>query len=230
MRVALGYACASVVCLVLAVSPLSAADITRYREFTLGSSLDSVTAVTQTMERDLKTTHTRPAVLQQLEWQPRYMTGRPVSGRESIDRLLFDFVDNRLFKMSITYARERTNGLTNADMIDSLIAVYGTPSAPSARPSRSRVDYSLNSPDVVAEWRQADTTVVLQRGTYNESFVLVITSVSLDATARKAQATAVVMDALEAPARDAAREKQRVDDARQAEEIARAANKKDFRP
>jgi hypothetical protein len=88
----------------------------------------------------------------------------------------------------------------------------------------------LNSPDVVAEWREADTTVVLQRGTYNESFVLVITSVSLDATARKAQATAVVMDALEAPARDAAREKQRVDDARQAEEIARAANKKDFRP
>lgn len=230
MRVAFGRAGASAACVVLAVSTLSSAELSRYREFALGSSLTSVIAVTQTMERDLKTIHTRPAVLQQLEWQPRYMTGRPVSGRDSIDRLLFDFVDNRLFKMSITYARDRTDGLTNADMIDSLIAVYGAPSAPSAPPPRSRADYSLDAPEVVAEWRQTDASVVLTRGVYTESFVLVITSVSLDAEARKAQATAVVMDAREAPAREAALEKKRADDARQADEVARAANKKAFRP
>ena len=45
----------SVACAVLAVSTASAAELSRYREFELGTSVAAVTAVTQTTERDLKT-------------------------------------------------------------------------------------------------------------------------------------------------------------------------------
>ena len=58
----------------------------------------------------------------------------------------------------------------------------------------------------------------------------VITSLSLDTVARNALETAAVMDAREAPAREAALAKKRADNERQAEEQARAANKKVFSP
>lgn len=229
MRVTFGIG-ASAACLVLAVSTLASAEISRYREFELGASLPAVTAVTQNAERDLKTIHSRPAVLQQLEWRPRYMAGTPVAGRESISEVVFSFVDGRLYKMAIAYARERTSGLTNEDMVGSLTGVYGPPSSvPPLGPSRADSG-AFDVPIVVAEWREADATMVLQRGRYNESYSLVITSTSLDAVARKAQATAIVMDEREAPARDAALLKQRANDEREADERNRSANKPRFHP
>jgi hypothetical protein len=220
----------SAACIVLAVSTVSSAELSRYREFELGASVATVTAVTQNSARDLKTVHSRPALLQQLEWRPRYMPGAPQTDRDSIGEIVFSFVDDQLFKMSIAYAQDRTVGLTNEDMIGSLTAVYGAPASPSRRPRPSTSAAPLDSPVVIAEWRQSDTTVVLQRKQYNESFLLVITSLPLDIVARKAQATAVVMDQREAPAREAALLKKRADDEKVAAETTRATNKKAFRP
>ena len=72
--------------------------------------------------------------------------------------------------------------------------------------------------------------MVLQRKPYNESYLLVITSLPLDIIARNAQATAVVMDLREAPAREAALLKKQADDEKVAAETTRAANKKAFQP
>ena len=83
---------------------------------------------------------------------------------------------------------------------------------------------------VIAEWQQADAGVVLRRSQYNESFSLVITSLPLEALARKAQTTALALDAREAPAREAELARKRADEQRQAEEQARTANKKVFKP
>jgi hypothetical protein len=227
MRITFAHAGVSAACVVLAVSTVSSAELSRYREFELGSSVATVTQVTQNAERDLKTTHSRPAVLQQLEWRPRYMQGAPIPDRDSIDQVVFNFVDDRLFRMSIAYARDKTSGLTNQDMIDSISAVYGAPSSAAAR-TITRSD--LDIPVVVAEWRQVDTTMSLQRSRYGDAYLLVITSLSLDASARSAQATALLLDERDAPAREAALLKKRADDERQAEERARDTNKKTFHP
>jgi hypothetical protein len=227
MRVTFARAGASAACLLLAVSTVSSAELSRYREFELGASLAAVTAVTQTQARDLKTIHTRPAVIQQLEWRPRYMSGAPVPGRNSIDRMLFEFVDGRLFKMSVVYAQDRTNGLTNEDVIESLTSVYGAPSSPPTVRSPAPV---LDAPVSIAEWRQEDASLALQRLPYSNAYTLIVTSLSLDASARKAQAAALVLDEREAPQREAALAKKRVDDERQADERARSANKKTFQP
>ena len=218
----------SAACVVLAVWTASAAELSRYREFELGSSVAAVTAVTLSAERDLKILHSRPALLQEVTWQPRYMTGAPVADRNSIGEMVFSFVDDRLFKMTVVYERGRTTGLTNADMIAALTELYGAPTG-TAAPPRAAAD-ALDTAAVIAEWRREDTHMSLRRGRYNESFSLVITSVSLDAIARKAQASALVMDVREAPAREAALSKKRADEQRQVEEQTRTTNKKVFTP
>jgi hypothetical protein len=213
----------------LAVSTVSSAELSRYREFELGASVATVTAVTQNAAR-VKTVHSRPALLQELEWRPRYMSGAPQADRDSIGEVVFSFVDDQLFKMSIAYAPDRTSGLRSEDVIDSLTAVYGAPSSPSPRTRTTSSADAWDVPVVIAEWRHADTTVALQRKHYNDSFFLVITSLPLDKIAGDAHATAVVMDKSEAPAREAALLKKRADDEKAAAETTRSTNKKVFRP
>jgi hypothetical protein len=218
----------SAVCVVVCVWTASAAEFSRYREFDLGSSVAAVTAVTRTADRDLKTIHTRPALLQDVTWRPRYMTGAPIADRDSINEIVFSFVDDQLFRMTVDYDRARTTGLTNEDMIGALTDLYGAPTRPSP-PTRASVDAG-DAVDVLAEWQRPDVHVAVRRNRYTESFSLVITSLPLETVARKARATAVTMDAREAPAREAALAKKRADDERQAEEQARTTNKKVFRP
>jgi hypothetical protein len=213
---------------VVAACTVAAAELSRYREFDLGSSVAAVIAVTQTADRDLKTIHSRPALLQDLMWQPRYMSGSPVADRGSINEIAFNFVDDQLFRMTVNYDRSKTSGLTNADMIAALTDVYGPASAPTVAP-RGR-DETAHLVTVLAQWQQADTQIVLQRIDYNETFSLVITSLPLEAIARKARTTALMLDAREAPAREAADAKKRAEDQRAAEEQARTANKKVFKP
>ena len=228
MSVILRRGCVSTACVMLVVWSASAAELSRYREFELGTSVAAVTAVTLTAERDTKTVHSRPALVQEVVWQPRYTTGAPVADRNSIDAMVFSFVDDRLFKMTVAYERGRTTGLTNADMIAALTELYGAPATPSVS-SRGAAD-ALDAGAVIAEWRQGDVQIALRRTKYNESFSLVITSLSLNALAHKAEATALVMDAREAPAREAALAKKRADELRQAEEQIRTTNKKVFKP
>jgi hypothetical protein len=88
----------------------------------------------------------------------------------------------------------------------------------------------LDGVTLLAEWQKEDAHLALRRSRFSESFSLVIRSLSLDAVASKAVATARVIDAREAPAREAALAQKRVDEQRQAEELARTANKKVFKP
>ena len=218
----------SATCIVFCVWTATAAELSRYREFDLGSSVATVTAVTRTADRDLKTVHTRPALLQDIAWQPRYMSGMPVADRQSINEIVFSFVDDQLFQMTVAYDRSRTTGLTNADMVAALTELYGAPTRPSP-PSRASAD-AVDGVAVLAEWQHADVHVAVRRSRYTESFSLVITSLPLEAMARKARATAMTMDVREAPAREAALAKKRADDLRQADEQTRTTNKKVFRP
>jgi hypothetical protein len=226
----LGSAAAvAVTCLCLSASTVASADFSRYREFELRSSLTAVVAITKTAERDRKTISTRPALLQQFDWRPRYMPGPPVSGRESIDQIAFSFVDDQLFKMVVVYARDRTAGLTNEDMVASLTAMYGAPALSGRRAPRVGTQ-ALDTSEIIGEWQHADTSVVLQRSAYSESYSLVILSLSLDATARKALADAAILDERDAPEREAARLKKQLDDERAAQELRRTTNKKVFQP
>jgi hypothetical protein len=92
------------------------------------------------------------------------------------------------------------------------------------------VSAAFDAPTTLAEWRDADTTVTLQQLAYTGTFAVVIATTPEEALARKALAAAIIIDAREAPMRDAARAKEQADAARAAAEKTRTANKAVFQP
>jgi hypothetical protein len=51
--------------------------------------------------------------------------------------MVFDFYDDRLFRVTVDYDRKHTEGLIDADMIEALSAVYGSPVIPIVARSRA---------------------------------------------------------------------------------------------
>jgi hypothetical protein len=88
----------------------------------------------------------------------------------------------------------------------------------------------ITSGIAVSQWGNAEYSVVLLRPSFGAGFQVVVTSIPLDALARKADAEAVRLDQRDAPLREIARQKQDADNARASQEKARTANKATFRP
>lgn len=218
----------SLLLMLVVTSPAHAADLTRYREYTLGATTEEVLATTKATARDLKLLHSRPSLLQELPWRPARSAAK-VDG-DSVSGIVFSFLDNRLYRIAVDYVRSRTEGLSHADMTASLVAIYG-PVSPLPAQARRRPGYdSLDAPITVAQWLQGDTAVALQTSEYSATYSLLITSTSGAALARKAQAAAVTMDEREAPLREAARAKDAAAAAKAADDKTRTTNKATFTP
>jgi hypothetical protein len=220
------------VALVLCTSALSGQAPPHYREFTLGSTLSTVSTQVKASPADVKPIHQRPALIQDLSWRAPYFVANSNEPRKDpVQQILFSFYNDQLFRMAIDYDRQRTEGLTDADMIAALTDVYGpaTPPKPKAPPAfLSLIDITSGTP--VSQWGTAEYSVVLLRPSFGAGFQVVVTSIPLDALARKADAEAVRLDQREAPLREIARQKQDADDVRASQEKARATNKATFRP
>jgi len=205
-----------------------AADLATYREFTLGTSPAEVIAQSGATPGDLKTLHSRPALLEQLSWRLPYRSDP--AQREAVATIAFSFIDSQLFRMVIEYDATRTQGLTREDMIASLVAIYGPRSTAPAPPAPRPAYDSLDTVTPLANWRQGEAMLVLGHSAYRDGFSLIITSTRLEPLARKAEAAAMTLDAREAPAREAARAKADAEARRAAEEKIRTTNKETFKP
>jgi hypothetical protein len=216
---------------VLSGPALDAQDLSRYRDFELGSSVSSVVTMSGARAAEVNVVHLRPAMIQELVWRPQYMIRSPRVAADPVREVAFRFYNDRLFRIVITYERDRTEGLTNQDLIDALSATYGVPVIPSARRAgpasrRGEVDESTT----VAQWEDPDHRLTLSRGTYPMLFRLELVSRNLDDLAQAAAIEAIRLDDREAPQREADRLKTEIADARAAQEKARLANKATFRP
>jgi hypothetical protein len=218
--------------LVLCGTASSAQDLGRYRQFELGSDVAVVSTVTGTAASDLKVIHHRPALIQELTWRPRYGVRRPGgSDTESVEQVTFGFYDDQLFRVTVDYDREQTEGLIDADMVEAISAVYGPQVKPAVSRRRQTPSMHDDPGTLLAQWGNVDNSVMLYRlSSYATSFRLVVAAEPIAALARTAAARALVLDAREAPQREAAREKKEADDRRAAEEKARSTNKATFRP
>lgn len=229
----LGFTVACVFGLALWASTATAQDFGRYRQFELGSTVAAVSVLTGVAESELKQIHQRPALIQELTWRPRYGIRRsPVSDTASVEQMVFDFYEGRLFRVTVHYDRKQTEGLTDADMVEAISMIY---SSPAEDVIRTGPQFAATSNDDlgarIAEWGNESSSVALhRRSTYAIGFTLVVTAEPVAALARTAAAQATVLDAREAPQREAARQKKEADDRRAAEEKARSINKPIFRP
>ena len=215
---------------ILSAQLLHAQDRMRYREFQLGSDVASVAKLIGTAASDVKLIHQRPAVMQDLEWRPRYFSRGASPQTDPVDLIVFRFYDDQLFKVIVDYDRDRTEGMTEADMIDAIAATYGPASRVLPAANRvSTLDYgAADAP--VAIWGDKESSVTLLRVAYPVSFRLVVAFTRLDNLARTASAEAVRLDAKEAPQREIARQKKEDDEALAALKKAKTENKAVFRP
>lgn len=207
---------------------LTAQSLSRYRTYALESNIVSVVKTSGARETDLKTLHERPARILELEWRAPYVPPGPTAA-DPVRNVLFNFIDDRLYKVVVTYERDRMEGLTNADVIEAVSAVYG------ALPMRARPtdSLSLDMPAdtvVVARWDDGASVLSLLRGEYSHEFQLVLVSKQLNQRARAAMKEAVRLDVQQAPQREVDRRKKEAADVLASEEKARAINKAAFRP
>jgi hypothetical protein len=202
----------------------------QYREYALGSSVASVMKISNTRRDDIKTLHERPARIQELEWRAPYVS----SGTELADPVqdvLFSFVDDELYQIVVSYDRERMEGLTNDDVIESISATYGVPLLRHARVARETLADAPVETTVVAQWEDAASVLTLTRDTYSpQQFQLVLISKTLNQRARAAIKEAVRLDTKEAPQRERDLRTKEVADARAAGQKARVVNKAAFKP
>jgi len=211
--------------LLLTAPMLRAQDFSKYRNFSLGTSLAAVVKHTDQRLVDVKATHDGSLLFQELAWRPAYSIGAS-SRSESVDELVFSFYKGELYKMVVTYDRASTEGLTADDMVKSIVAKYGQATSVALEiDSAGNEQYELRQKPV-ASWEDSQYSFNLVRSQFSNAFQLVIYSKRVNAEANEALAQAVKVDELEAPQRAVARQKKEAD----AIELTRQKNQKGFRP
>src|SRR5512147_2620555 len=145
----------------------AAQDLSSYRDFRFGASLESILSQTDMNSVDAKTIHRRPALIQELEWRIRASLDGSSTQTDSVKAIVFSFYNDELFRIVVNYNREGTEGLTDRDMIESISAKYGVATRPPAKTvtfSSSQI-YNENE-KVVACWEDAQYSFNLFRSSY----------------------------------------------------------------
>ncbi|MBN1568678.1 MAG: hypothetical protein JXA73_12595 [Acidobacteria bacterium] len=207
-----------------------AQDLSRYRQFQLGMDLSSAAEKADMGPSLARLIHQRPALIQELEWRSQNSLNSPLQ-TDSVNKILFGFYSGRLYRIVVSYDRDKTEGLTEEDLIESISAQYGASYAPAAKiiSSSSSQAYG-DSEKVLARWEDAQYSVNLFRFSYQSAFGLLVFSKRLDALAQAAILEAIRLNEQEAPQREIERQNKLEEEKRAAGQKARPANKAGFRP
>ena len=211
--------------LFLASPILRAQDFSKYRGFSLGSSVTTVLKQTDRKPVDVKVIHARPTLVQDLNWWPPAVPGASYRA-DSVEQMLFSFCNGELYKISVTYDTSSTQGLTADDMVKSISAKYGPAKVLELAPDSALTERSSNSEKTVASWEDSQYSFKLVRSAFTNRFGLIIFSKKINADAELAIADAVTLEKQEKPQRDADLKKKEADDL----EAERQKNQKVFRP
>jgi hypothetical protein len=214
----------SILCFVvlLLVAPLlRGQDLSKYRTFSLGTSMANVLRHTDQKLADVQVIHDRPAVIQELTWWPPNLPGASFRA-DTVEQILFSFYNGALYKISVTYDRTSTEGLTAEDMVKSISTKYGPPTNIALEIDSATNDRYEVKQKPVASWEDSQYSFDLVRSSFSDVFGLVIYSKRVNAEAELAIAEAVRLDQQEGPKREAQRQKKETDDL----EVARQKNQK----
>jgi hypothetical protein len=221
---------------VITAAPTYSQDLSRYREFQLGTNLPTVAKQIRVKPSDAKVIHERPAVIQELEW--RAPLTDPSQRSESVGNIHFRFYNGELYRLVVSYDPERTEGMTAEDFVEAVSSRYGTANRPNAEIILSATHLfndgekliSDRSEKVIARWEDSQFSFNLFQYSSESAFGLVIFSKRLDEFARAAIVESIRLDKQEAPQREINSRKKKDEENRVKQEKARVVNKPHFRP
>ena len=164
---------------------LLAEDLSSYRSFRIGTNLATVAAQVHMDPTKTQTLYERPALIQQFTWWPD--NSAESSKAEAVKFLVFTFYNSELCRIFVIYDRNRTQGLSADDLIDSISTVYGTPARPAAsiRTGSSVLHGFGNDEKVIARWQNLQSSVNLIRSSYDELYGLILVSRRVDGLAQE---------------------------------------------
>jgi hypothetical protein len=218
----------SIAWVVMFSSGITAQDLSRYREFQLGSSPAAV-AQQAGITLETRVLHQRPELIEALTWSPHRRLGSSPSA-DSVRKVLFSFYNGQLFHIAVNYEWDRTDGMTVEDMVEALSQTYGVPIRPATEISSSSYTIQTESDKVVAHWEDSDYSLDLLRPSYASTFGLAIFSKQLDSLARAASTEAIRLEAEAAPGLAIDRKRKQEDEEHTRQEKARTVNKATFHP
>lgn len=206
---------------------ITAAELSKYREFQLGSDISTVARQAGTSAAEAKTLHRRPVLIQEIQWRPGKPGAAPVG--ETAKDVVLTFADGKLFRITVKYDRYDTEGLTTEDLVEAISTTYGAAVTPPPK-VKSTQTYYEDEEIVLAQWQDPQYRFELIRTSYGPNFRLVGVEKELDALAQAAIRKALSLDEQEAPQREAARVASDAKAAGVKLDKARAENKPKFRP
>ena len=214
---------------IIALAPLSAfaPSLSHYRNVNLGDTVATVVERLQLSSADVKVLYEEPSLVQEVAWRPHRFVSGTVIVADPLAEMALTFSANRLARIVVTYDREKTQGLTDADLLELLTHTYGPPLLQSTTPQ----PLTATTPRrLIATWADADTRLQLWREEYPRLVGLTITATAADAELENAFVEGARLAALGAPARE--REKQAAAAAaiKEREHQVRLENKAKFKP
>ena len=198
---------------------MSAQDLSKYRNFSLGASLGDVSKLIDQRPADADVIEKGPAMLQELTW-------RPSSESDSVEKVRLSFYNGKLYKISVTYSKSSTEGLTTDDMIKAISVKYGVPTTPVVAKSSPVSNTYADADKLIAQWGDAANSAALSRVSFWNAYYLVVSSKQLNDQANASIAEAAKQAVEDAPQKEIARQKKDADEL----EAARQANLQTIRP
>jgi hypothetical protein len=207
-----------------------AQNLSSYRGFRFGMNLIAAAKQANVKPSEARVIYQRPAVIQELEWWPQSSSSTSAQ-EDPVKEVLFSFYNGELYRIVVNYDQQRTEGLTDEDLIEGISAKYGTPTMPVAKiiSSPSSQFYS-DSEKVIARWEDSQCSFNLFRSSYGSAPGMLVFSKRLDALAQVAIVEAIRLNAQEAPQREIDRQKQQDEEKNAAGQKVRPVNKANFRP
>ena len=190
---------------IVTFAPLSASapSLSQYRDVNLGDTVDMVVERLQVPSSNIKVLYEEPRLVQEIVWRPHRFVSGTVVVPDPLTEMVLTFHNDRLARIVVTYDRDKTQGLTDADLLELLTDTYGPPLLQSTTPETLT---ATNPRRRIASWADAHSRLLLWREEYPRLVGLTITATPADADLQNTLAEGARLAALGAPAR--AREKQ----------------------
>ena len=200
-------------------------DLSKYRTFSLGTSLAELSKQVGPYSHATSLIHQRPAVIQEMTFWTLSSSRSPV-GVEPSSQILFSFYNGVLYKIVVIYDRDATRGLTDDDMVQAVSARYGAATRFYPELNFPTHNVYASTDTYIARWEDSQNSVNLFLSSNQSSFQLAIFSKQLDAQAKAAIVESEKLEKQEALQVEIGRPKREADEL----EVARQINQKTFRP
>jgi hypothetical protein len=207
-----------------------AQNLSGYRNYHLGMNLAAVAEQADMKGSEARLISERPAVIQELEWRPENSYNSSAQA-DPVSQIRFVFYGDELYRISVSYDHDRTNGLTNDDLIESISVKYGTPTNPAETIDIYSSSYLYSQDEqVIARWEDSRYSYNLFRSSYRSTPGMLILSKRLELIAQAAIVEANRLDAQEAPQREVDLKRKQAEENHTAGQKVRPANKANFLP